>query len=193
MRKFDSSRLTKHTKGFTLTKAKRTEGAFTLTKAKRTEGGFTLIELHIVIAILGILAAIGLISFTSSQAKSRDAKRKAHLSQIAQALELYYNDKGKYPNTDGSGNIRGCGTDAVNACTWGTSIFSNTTTGTIYMTKLPADPSSYRYYYVGTSSGTTYKLYTYLENDKDQAIINTEIVCGNVNCNYGISSANTTP
>ncbi len=180
------------TGGFTLTKAERTESGFDLTKAERTEA-FTLIELLIVIAILGILATIGIISFTSSQAKGRDAKRKTHLSQIAQALELYYNDKGKYPNVDASGNIRGCGTDAVNTCTWGASAFSNTTTGTIYMTELPTDPSSYRYYYIGTSSGTTYKLYAYLENSKDQSIIETDYSCGSVNCNYGISSANTTP
>lgn len=160
---------------------------------KRKVSGFTLVELLIVIAILGILAAIGLASFASSQAKSRDAKRKAHLSQIAQALELYNNDKGKYPNTDGAGNIKGCGADAINTCTWGSSSFANDTTNTVYMITLPSDPSAYRYYYVGTSTGVSYKLYAYLENAKDPSIITTSVSCGSVNCNYGISSTNTVP
>ncbi|MGB9706948.1 MAG: type IV pilin protein, partial [Microgenomates group bacterium] len=59
--------------------------------------GFTLIELLVAVAILGILATVGLGSFQSSQMKGRDARRKSDLSQIQKALEMYYNDKGAYP------------------------------------------------------------------------------------------------
>jgi type II secretion system protein G len=158
--------------------------------------GFTLIELLIVIAIIGILTSIGLVSFNSSQMKSRDAKRKANLQQIASALELYYNDKNQYPVGDSEGRVMGCGAGATAVCTWGTTPFSNTTTGTIYMTKIPTDPSSYNYYYRASRvSGiyTKYQIYAHLENSQDKSIITTTLSCGTATCNYGISSGNTTP
>lgn len=170
------------------------------------KSGFTLIELLIVIVILGILAVVGLASFTSSQMKSRDAKRKADLRQVAEAFEIYFNDKGQYPAHDpgGTGRIMGCGnyTTGPTACTWGslTVPFSNTgvTPNTVYMIKLPADPSSYKYFYVST--GTTYKLYAHLENTQDKNLISTGLNCGtgavvstSDSCNYGVSSSNTVP
>ena len=59
--------------------------------------GFTLIELLVVIAIIGILASIALVAFRSSQAKARNIRRVSDLNSIAKALELYYDDHGKYP------------------------------------------------------------------------------------------------
>ena len=110
--------------------------------------GFTLIELLVVITIIGILASIGLNTFTSAQTKSRDAKRKTHLKQLADAFEAYYNDKGGYPADDGSGSFLACGVDAQDLCTLGTSAMENTTTGTVYMVKLPEDPTlGLTYYY----------------------------------------------
>jgi len=64
---------------------------------KQKNFGFTLMELLIVIAILGLLATIGLGSFRTSQMKGRDAQRKSDLSQIQKALEMYYNDYSGYP------------------------------------------------------------------------------------------------
>jgi type II secretion system protein G len=61
--------------------------------------GFTLIELLAVIAIIGILASIVLVSLSGAKASSRDAKRIADLKSIQIALQLYYNDNLKYPNS----------------------------------------------------------------------------------------------
>lgn len=58
--------------------------------------GFTLIELLIVVAIIGILAAIISIVYVGAQEKSRDSKRKADLQSVASALTLFYNDKKGY-------------------------------------------------------------------------------------------------
>jgi prepilin-type N-terminal cleavage/methylation domain-containing protein len=80
---------------------------------KQKQKGFTLIELLIVIVILGILATIGLASFASSQMKSRDARRKANLNQVAGSLEIYFNDMSKYPSASAVGQIMGCGAGAV--------------------------------------------------------------------------------
>lgn len=169
--------------------------------------GFTLIELLVVITIIGILANIGLNTFSSSQKKSRDTKRKGHLRQMTDALEAYHNDKGQYPAAaaDGSGNLMGCEANAEEVCTWGTSAFQNTTTNTVYMIKLPEDMTTgYTFYYDATiESGlnTKYQLYARLENERDKdVIVDAEndpqiynISCGSQNCNYGVSSSNIMP
>ena len=60
---------------------------------------FTLIELLVVIAIIGVLATISVVALSNARSKSRDAKRVADIHQIQTALEMYYNDKGRYPLT----------------------------------------------------------------------------------------------
>ncbi len=158
--------------------------------------GFTLIELMIVMVILAILAAVGTSSFISSQKKSRDSTRKSSLKNIATALELYYNDKGKYPGDDGAGKIKGCGDDiAPTVCQPGTA-FSDAN-GTIYMERLPVDPTSKRRYYYRAPSVNQFQIYANLENDQDSSIISTDSSCaastGSFPCNFGLSSANITP
>ncbi|MGC9602473.1 MAG: prepilin-type N-terminal cleavage/methylation domain-containing protein [Minisyncoccia bacterium] len=66
---------------------------------KAGKKGFTLIELLTVIAIIGILASIIMVSLKSAQSKGRDAKRVADIRTIQLALEEYYNDNGAYPTS----------------------------------------------------------------------------------------------
>jgi prepilin-type N-terminal cleavage/methylation domain-containing protein len=58
---------------------------------------FTLVEFLVVIAIIGLLSTIAVTSLSSARAASRDAKRKADLRQIAQAVELYIDANGSAP------------------------------------------------------------------------------------------------
>ena len=51
--------------------------------------GFTLIELMAVIAIIGLLMAAGLVSYTNAQKNARDAKRQADIDSVAQSEEQY--------------------------------------------------------------------------------------------------------
>jgi len=58
--------------------------------------GFTLLELLVVISIIGILLAIGTVSFTTAQKKSRDSRRQGDIKAIQKSLEQCYSVDGNY-------------------------------------------------------------------------------------------------
>ncbi len=149
--------------------------------------GFTLIELLIVMAILGILSALGIGNFSSAQIKARDVARKSDLATIAKSLEAYANDHRSYPSSDTS-NLIICQPSSGDTCIWGSAFTDGTT---LYMAKLPEDPNG-EYQYIST--GDTYTLYAHLENANDPKIvtITPSIDCGSVSqpCNYKLSSSN---
>lgn len=67
--------------------------------------GFSLIELLTVVAIIGILTSMIVVSTRSAQAKGRDAARKADLQEVSAALEAYRIVERQYPNvTTASGS-----------------------------------------------------------------------------------------
>src|ERR1700733_7037164 len=64
----------------------------------KTKRGFTLIELMIVVAIIGILAAIAIPKFSQLITKSNEANTKGNLGAMRSALSIYYGDmEGWYP------------------------------------------------------------------------------------------------
>ena len=67
---------------------------FCLSGIKKREGGFTLIELLIVIAIIGILAAIAIPQFNQYKARAYDTASKADLHNIYLACKAYWSDTG---------------------------------------------------------------------------------------------------
>lgn len=143
-------------------------------KPKSKSFGFTLIELLIAMAIMGILATVGLGSFRTAQMRGRDAQRKSDLKQISNALELYFSDYRVYPPTFSfSGEF--------------------TDNKTSYLKVVPNDPGG-TYVYNVSSSGNKYQLFARLENTEDKNINNNITVsCGTVTCNFAVTSPNTTP
>ena len=63
----------------------------------RCTRGFTLIELLIVIALITILATMGLVQYKNSMQSSREAVLHTDLFRMRDAIDQYYADKGKYP------------------------------------------------------------------------------------------------
>ena len=72
--------------------------------------GFTLIELLIVIAIIGILAAIAVPVFTEYKARAYDAESKTELHNIFLACKAYWQDNGPVNN---------CSVPAIDNATYG--------------------------------------------------------------------------
>ena len=64
---------------------------------KYSQKGFTIVELLIVIVVIGILAALVLNTFSGAQKRARDTERVGDVNALATQLEVYYNDKGAYP------------------------------------------------------------------------------------------------
>ncbi|MBI2371506.1 MAG: prepilin-type N-terminal cleavage/methylation domain-containing protein [Deltaproteobacteria bacterium] len=65
----------------------------------RNRQGFTLIELMIVVAIIGILAAIAIPNFLRFQAKSKQSEAKTNLAAIGTSAESYRAEKDTYVAT----------------------------------------------------------------------------------------------
>lgn len=143
--------------------------------------GFTLIELMIVIAIIGILTSIGIVSFSQARGKANDAKRRADLKTLQTALEQYYSDNGSYPTTSGWNSSQSDDTNAggIKGGNWLPGLVPQ------YMKQLPYDPvggasniqptcSSWKKAYLYQSNGQQYVLLshcaveaTVLNNPKD--------------------------
>lgn len=142
--------------------------------------GFTLIELLVTLSIISILAGLGLANYSTSQKRARDARRKADLSEIRAALEMYRADIGFYP-------LSGCGYDCPappGISGWrfssaGDSWIPELVSGG-YLQKVPVDPKNtgsapwntdeyvYAYGNVGrTTYGASYDLTAQLENTSD--------------------------
>lgn len=62
----------------------------------KINGGFTLLELMIVVAIIGLLAAFAYPSYMDSVTKSRRADAKATLLNLAQQIERFYSENHTY-------------------------------------------------------------------------------------------------
>jgi type IV pilus assembly protein PilA len=63
--------------------------------------GFTLIELMIVVAIIGILAAIAIPNFIKFQARSKQSEAKANLKAIFTAQKAFFQEKDRFSTLTG--------------------------------------------------------------------------------------------
>jgi len=64
---------------------------------KRTSRGFTIVELLIVIVVIGILAALVIVTYNGIQQRARDTERKTDVKGIQGQLEAYWADNARYP------------------------------------------------------------------------------------------------
>ena len=60
--------------------------------------GFATLEVILMVVIIGILATVAVPRFTDMTTKANTAKIQADLSTLDNAIEIYYMDKGEYPD-----------------------------------------------------------------------------------------------
>ncbi len=131
--------------------------------------GFTLIELMVVVAIIGLLLAAGLASYTSVQKTARDGRRIQDVKTIQDALEQYRGVNNAYPILTTAGALPSLGTG-----TWFASGAAPTTP-----TGGPAGTAGYTY--LSDAAGTAYCMCTGVENGlKGNATTQTVGSCGGV-------------
>ncbi|HEX8232262.1 MAG TPA: type II secretion system major pseudopilin GspG [Caulobacteraceae bacterium] len=88
----------------------------TSSKTCRREAGFTLLELLVVLAILGLLAAIVAPQVLKYLGSSRSQTGKVQVENINAALELYRLDIGRYPTAQEG--LQALVTAPATAATW---------------------------------------------------------------------------
>ncbi len=132
--------------------------------------GFTLIELLVVIAIIALLSTLSVVALNSARVKSRDARRLSDIKQIRTALEMYFDQNSKYPETNGVITIGGANADFD--CLSSNGLGVKPCTSTVYLETIPGDPrpSVGVYYYDCDSVGATYQLSYHLEGTNQDYI-----------------------
>jgi len=66
---------------------------------RRDDSGWTLIELLVVLSIILILAGMALTQYRNSVLYAKEAALRSDLYLMRDAIDQYYADKGKYPET----------------------------------------------------------------------------------------------
>ena len=67
-------------------------------KASKAQAGFTLIEVVAAAALLGLLVTMAMPSLSTANARVKNARLKADLATIDQAIQLYVIDNGSLPS-----------------------------------------------------------------------------------------------
>lgn len=107
-------------------------------RVRERQDGFTLVELLIVIALISILAAMGVVQYRNSVQSTKEAVLKTDLFRMRDAIDQYYADKNKYPSSldtlVSDGYMRKIPEDPITQ--------SSTTWQTVPAEPDPANPSS---------------------------------------------------
>lgn len=115
--------------------------------AKKSAKGFTLLEILVVVAIIGVLAAMIVPNVIGQRDQANVDLAKASMASIASALDMYRLDNNKYPTTQQG--LRALVEKPSDAKKWNPQG---------YMNKLPLDPWGNEYVYLSPGVDGPYDL-----------------------------------
>lgn len=111
------------------------------TSSRRQQRGFTLIEILVVVALIGLLAAFIVPNVMGQSEKARVDLAKANMRAIATQLDMFKMHNGRYPTTEEG--LRALVEKPENARNWTTP----------YLNSLPEDPWNNDYVYQSPGLG----------------------------------------
>ena len=122
-------------------------------KMRVKNSAFTLIELLIVVAIIGILAAIAVPNFMNARIRAQIGRVRSDLRAFTIALESYYVDHNEYPWGNFPNDLGGYTTGSL----------FNLTTPVAYLSSVDQEDPFGEGYWTGSPSGPSNKtFYTYV-------------------------------
>ena len=68
-------------------------------RVRSSASGFTLIQLLVVLALISILAAMGVVQYKNGVRHTQESVLRTDLFRMRDAIDQYYADKNKYPAT----------------------------------------------------------------------------------------------
>jgi prepilin-type N-terminal cleavage/methylation domain-containing protein len=121
--------------------------------------GFTVLEVLVVIAIMGILAAVAVYSLSVTKASNRDAKRISDIAVMRAALTQHWLQKATYPQSE-KVDLGRPGAEA-DKLTGNGFIASSVEAKPVFLLQVPLGPKAGEYYtYRGSSDGYSLRFVT---------------------------------
>jgi len=113
--------------------------------------GFTLIELLVVLVILGMLAGLVGPQIMKHLGSAKSDTAKLQIADLGAALDIFYLDNSRYPNTQ----------ESLNALVQKPTGFDNWNGPYLKKKKVPKDPWGNDYQYQSPGQNGEYDLYSY--------------------------------
>lgn len=101
-----------------------------LKNSKLSKKGFTIVELLVVIVVIGILAAITVVSYTGVTTKANTATNQSNANSVVKSLQAHYADNNTWPVFGASSAATITAINTNNVATLPTSIVLGNATAT---------------------------------------------------------------